>query len=572
LFKSIHNEKVVASLPNAFQSVLMVLLAMVSPAITYAATSTTPGAGSILQEIKPQTTQTPSSNDTGLEPPEQEAATKTDALTFKVNKIEVTGNTLFTINVLHSLIADIEGKTINLADLNKLADQITNFYHRYGYTLSQAYIPPQRIVDGVVKISIIEARYGKVILDNQSLVKDSLLNATLSPLRSASVIVQDKLDHVLLLLSDIPGIKNTATFKPGEAFGTSDLLINSSLVPGFNGSVSTDNYGNRYTGQNHLGGNMNFVGPFHHGDLFTFNVLSAGKDMNYARFSYETLLNGAGTRLGGSYSALNYILGDTLVVLDGHGTADVGSLWVRQPIKRSQNLNEYVQLQYDHKQLVDYLDVNSIKTDRQFNNVTLTVSGDRRDNLIIGGASTWSFAYLIGRVGFINAAAEQLDASTSNTQGGFSKITFNLGRLQGLTSTNSIYVNLSGQWAHTNLDPAEKLNAGGPYSVRAYDMGAMSGDSGYLGIIELRHDIKQYWLGQWQAVAFIDSEQLKINHNPWATGTNKATLSGGGLGINWFGSKQFYCKFYVSHPIGAAPSQITAGGATKVWGEINKAF
>jgi len=63
-------------------------------------------------------------------------------------------------------------------------------------------VPAQTIQVGAVRIEIIEARYGKIQLDNHSRVSDSLIGSTLSPLQGGRR-GQRPLDHALLLLSDI---------------------------------------------------------------------------------------------------------------------------------------------------------------------------------------------------------------------------------------------------------------------------------------------------------------------------------------------------------------------------------
>ena len=57
-----------------------------------------------------------------------------------------------------------------------------------------------------MQIRVIEARYGKITLDNHSRVSDGLLQATLSSLKAGQEVSQAPLDHDLLLLSDIPGV------------------------------------------------------------------------------------------------------------------------------------------------------------------------------------------------------------------------------------------------------------------------------------------------------------------------------------------------------------------------------
>ena len=73
--------------------------------------------------------------------------------------------------------------------------------------------------------------------------------------------------------------------------------------------------------------------------------------------------------------------------------------------------------------------------------------------------------------------------------------------------------------------------AGGPYTVRAYDLGVLSGDTGVLGTLELQHTLGVLMGGAWQATAFFDSEHIVVNKKTWAAGINTATLNGTGLGL-----------------------------------------
>ncbi|MEO8628796.1 MAG: POTRA domain-containing protein [Betaproteobacteria bacterium] len=99
--------------------------------------------------------------------------------------------------------------------MGELAARITDYYHSHGHPLARAIIPAQTIRSGIVRIDIIEARYGKIGLNNRSRVNDPLLEATLLPLQSGQGIRQAELDHALLLLSDTPSVVVAATFKPG---------------------------------------------------------------------------------------------------------------------------------------------------------------------------------------------------------------------------------------------------------------------------------------------------------------------------------------------------------------------
>ena len=48
------------------------------------------------------------------------------------------------------------------------------------------------------------------------------------------------MDHALLLLSDVPGVVVLATLKPGDAVGSSDLLVNTTPGPTRSGNLVLD--------------------------------------------------------------------------------------------------------------------------------------------------------------------------------------------------------------------------------------------------------------------------------------------------------------------------------------------
>jgi len=167
----------------------------------------------------------------------------------------------------------------------------------------------------------------------------------------------------------------------------------------------------------------------------------------------------------------------------------------------------------------------------------------------------------------------------------FSKWNANLSRLQSLARQDALYLAFAGQWAQDNLDSSKKMIVGGPYTVRGYDMGAMSGDTGYIGYIgyigtaEIRHDLGSGPFGQFQAVGFIDSAQVTVNQNSWSAGANRATLSGAGAGLNWLGPKlnwvgasQLSARAFVATPVGPVPELVGKTDEVRAWLEMGMGF
>ena len=570
--------KTITFRPDMARPMLLAAVLMLTGSATWAAgpdTSFVPGAGSILQSVQPPSFPQPPSNGTGLFLENKANAPLPMSAPFTVTTIRITGNTVFPAELLHDLVKDAEGKELTLEQVGELADRITDYFHGHGYPLARAIVPAQTIQGGAVTLQVIEARYGKVVINNKGSVSDALLSATLSPLHPNDLIAQDKLDHALLLFTDIPGMTVEANAEPGQTVGTSDLVLNVAPLPTVTGSTFIDNGGSRYTGQDRVGASVNITNPLNHGDVLSATVLgSAGQAMRYGQVSYETLLNGDGTRVGGSGSALRYALGDSLSAIGGHGTADVASLWVKQPMVRSQSHNIYAQLQVDGLWLDDLVATASTQKDRKLLNTSFSLYGDIR-NLVPQGVTTWKSAVSAGHVSFFNPAAQLADAQTGQTQGNFMKYNVWANHQQPLTTKDSLYVAFSGQTANTNLDQSQKMTVGGPNSVRAYDTGALSGDNGALVTVELRHLLDGAVLGiegQWQVMAFVDSAHVAINRTPWASGINQATLSGGGVGLVWAGANQISVQLTLAKRIGSVPVLITNSPKVHAWAIASKAY
>ncbi len=530
-----------------------------------------PGAGTLMQEV-PQAPQEPSNDNTGLNLPTRPAKTSTSPETFEVKQIVIDGNTRIDTGVLHDLVRDDEGKSLTLGQLQRDAQRLTDYYHKQGYPLSRVVVPAQSFEDGVVHLRVLEAVYGRISLNNLSDARSGTLQSELSRLQSNAPITESDLERVLLLLSDVPGIQAAGNLTPGSSVGQTDMTVVAASTARATGALTADNYGNNYTGNGRLGGAMTVNELLGLGDQLQANGLTSGPGMNYARLGYDLLANpslpGGGTRVGAAVSDLAYSLGGPLGGLKGQGTASVSSLWARQPFLRSQTVNLYGQAEFDYKRLSDQ--TVSTLTNRHLDNGVLSMNGDERDGWMSGGVGMMNASWTGGRVTFDNLAALSADTASARESGAFGKWNGSMTRLQNLGSeTAQLYLSVSGQWAQKNLDPMEQLVVGGPYSVRGYDMGVLSADSGVLETAEGRYRLSDHW----QAVVFGDSERIAVSVNPFAPGTNGATLSGAGVGMNWTSGGAWQGKMYVANRLGAVPSQLAGTPvSTLVWGELSRGF
>lgn len=499
-----------------------------------------PNAGQAMRDIEATQPALPEPSEPELDlpvvqPPSAPApAADTSGLRLQVNDFVIVGNQAIASETLQPLLADLKGQELDLNQLRAAAERLTAYYQGQGYMLARAFLPPQDIEGGVVRIEILEGRYGRVELLNQSRALDSVIRSPLSALKSDSAVYSNDLERSLLLLSDLPGVRVKGTLRAGEQRGTTDLLIDAQPGPWASGTLEADNYGGFYTGEYRLGGSFNLNNPLRLGDQLNLRVLGSDEDQRYYRAAYKLPVGPWSTGLGVAYSRMRYELSKDFEVLEAHGQASIGSVFVTQPLIRSRTFDLSAQLQYEDKRLRDDIDLFEVSSSKHVELWSLSLSGNAQDALLGGGQSFFYLTYGSGRLSLDDPLDQWRDRLTTGSAGGFQKINLNAARLQSLSPRFQLYAQLNAQWASSNLDSSEKFGIGGPFDVRAYPQGASSGDQGWQASLELRYALAP----RWQLKTFVDHGAVLVNKQPWTREDNRRRLSGAGLGVTWAGPSQ----------------------------------
>jgi len=496
-----------------------------------------------------------------------------DTTRIAVNRITVFGAKSYSEADLLA-VADFEpGQSLSLSELRTMTTKISDFYHRKGYFVAQSYLPAQDIREGSVVIAVVEGNYGQIKLNNQTHVSDSVAHGLLDGLNSGDTITSDPLEHRLLMLSDLPGVKVSSTLIPGASVGSSDLLV--ALTPGqrISGSVDADNAGNRYTGANRVGASINFNEPLGLGDVASLRALTSGSGLNYLRGAYQLQVGKA--RAGVAYSTLRYALGQEFESLGANGTVDVASVFGSLPLIRSRNNNLNMGLALDLKKYQDKVDSVPLVNEKTARVLTASLSGDHLDRFGGGGSSVYSLALSGGEIDLVTPLQRANDAATAQTNGNFSKLTFSAARLQNVTNTLSVFASINGQTASKNLDVSEKMQLGGMYGVRAYPEGEAYADEGYLLSLEARlalSKLTQSLPGQLQLIGFVDTGAVTTSKNTWTTGANSRNLSGAGFGLNWSEANNLMVRMYYAFKLGTEMATSAPDASGRFWIQLVKYF
>jgi hemolysin activation/secretion protein len=490
----------------------------------------------------------------------------------RIDALHLTGQTLFPEETLIAAGGFAPGAELSLAELRAIAARITAYYNARGYFLAQAYLPPQDISAGSVTITVIEGRYGEINLQNRTNLSDGVARRVLGGLDAGDIVASAPLERRLLLLSDIPGVAVRSTLTPGDAVGTSDLIVD--IDPGrrITGSVEADNAGNRYTGAYRLGGSLNLNNPSGIGDLVSLRVLGSTSGLAYGRIAYQAPIGNL--TLGAAYSHIRYDLGREFRSLDADGTADIVSFYGSYPLIRSRDSNLYALAAVEAGWFEDRIGLLATESDKHTRLVNVGLAGDSRDDIGGGGWNVYSASLTFGDLDIRSPLDRAADALTARSQGGFGKFEFALARLQSISGPLSLYGAIRGQVAFANLDSSQKMELGGAYNVRAYPEGEAYGDQGYVATLEARLALDRWTAGlpgHLQAIAFVDGGIVEFAHDPWFAGSNRAYRSGVGAGLVWHGPEDFIIRATYAHRLGdPATSQPSDSG--RFWFQIVKLF
>lgn len=532
-----------------------------------------PGAGDLLQQI-PQPSPAPSTDVPPLQvQPVPAPGGVSGSTQVNVQAFNVEGNTVLTQAEIDAQLNSYKNRSLTLDELNLAAIDLTAAYQAKGYSYTRVIVPPQELSNGVVTLRVLEARYGTVTVKNNTDAPTAIIGATAAQLKPGQLIEQSQLNRQMLIVSDIPGVNVQGTLQPGAAVGEADLLLGLSKKDRMAGSgVRIDNAGGKYTGRPRLIGNLVVANPFGMADQLTLTGLTSGSKTNYGRIAYEAVVNGAGSRLGGAYSYLDYKLGNGLENLGGHGTAEVLNVFGKMTLQRSQNLNTYQQFDLNFLKLRDSLDAPQIFTDRDITLATYSWFGDSRVNITPSAITQFNLNASVGDVKFRNAAASTIDAAGADTSGSFFRGDYEVSHLMLLSPQNAIYASLSGQLASKNLDSSQKMLFTGINAVRAYDTGVVSGDRGNLLSLEFRRELGSMRGAKAQALVFADMANFTINQRNFSAAQNNGVLRGAGVGLNLSYPGDWLLRLMVSTQLGHAPGFLASEAKTRGWAVLSKSF
>lgn len=499
------------------------------------------------------------------EKPENKLGAEAERIKFKLTKIILEDNTVFTEAELKPIYQDKLNKVITVAELQEIVQNITNYYRNNGYILSRAIIPPQRVKEGVIHIRMVEGGIDKVAVIGKPKGAKSLVLEFAQNIQKSKPLQLKFMERNLFLINEIPGVQGKAVLEPAKTkTGSSDLNI-ATETQTLGGSVSYDNYGTRYVGPQQLTGSVNANSIFRAGDTtrFTYVGASKGNELQYKDLAHDTPLGSNGTRfvLDVNQAITNplYVLQDLKIA----GNAKDLNGTVRYPVIRSRSENLTVEGVFNYlDSYVTQLDA-PLYTDH-LRTIKIAGAYDFADRY--KGANLIGVALVQGlKIFGATANNQSLFTSRYGATGRFTKVTGQVSRLQHLFWKFSLLGLVKGQYAFNPLLASEQFGFGGSQLGRGYDPAEIIGDRGVAASVELHLDTSpgRLWLRAIQFYAFYDAGWTWNLRNVTTVPT-KQTANSTGAGMRIYMMKYLSANAMITQPLSRkvlALQQVGNGGS-----------
>jgi len=181
------------------------------------------------------------------------------ALTFKVDRYEVSGNTVLSRNIIDRTLAPFTGEAVGISTItNAMAALQLEYFHR-GYVTVKVSAPPQQVTNRVIYFDVTEGRLAVVkLLHNHFYSSNNIMRALpyVQTLESGKRILNSKIFQTELDRANAnPDRQISPEVRPGPEPGTTALILDVKDRIPLHGRVEFDDYSPPGTPELRLNGN-----------------------------------------------------------------------------------------------------------------------------------------------------------------------------------------------------------------------------------------------------------------------------------------------------------------------------
>ena len=391
------------------------------------------------------------------------------------------------------------GAELSIDLIREILADLNNIYENNGYELSRALLPQQLIRDGMLRIQLVDAKVGAIVVEDAERIDEDYIRNRLGFTPGDSISLS-LLENRIRLFNANNKTQLTTELSPGQNFGETDIFVKVT-EPDFIElpTVSVNNHGSELSDWKQNSFTTTFNNVLSMDDEFSVSV-SDGEGTRSRAFGLKLPLGTNGANINFNRSDANTkVKSGPDATVGFRGNSNSTSLALSYPLVFNDEYSIYISAAVAHAygDLVQPGDGAVLsKSDTEKFALSLPASWSN-------GLTTVSFSPTFSVI-HTDTEIPPDENWMSKFEGDFAlsqfitpQLTFN-GRGKFLYTDVAAMINL----------PSENLTVGGPGSVRGYQPSEDSGYTGYFLSAELRSD-----MATWEGVelpSFMPSIQPSI--------------------------------------------------------------
>ncbi len=425
--------------------------------------------------------------DFSVEAPHRSAVPRAvDEIHFKVLDIRVEGAVTLKAESFKPLYQGLIGKEVSLGDVFDVAEGIEKEYRAAGYLLVRAYVPPQHVNDGIFTIRVVEGFVEGTSVEGGDARTRELVKNYLDPLVREKPLHSGTIERALLLANDIPGVSATGVLSPSPNVpGAANLVVTVSQ-PTVSGGLSAMNRGSHFTGRWTVAGNAAYRG-IAGADELDATLSWAPPDLNQqiaGQLRYVTAIGDDGLS-GSMLAAISHgAPGGTLGLAEIRTDSWAVGPRLAYPLIRTRGealtLDGGFTVQEAKVKILGL----GISHDK-WRVMDVSLGYSNRDFLTGNFTGSLDIAQGLPILGATDNHSPDLSLAGHST---FTKGTWVARYIKNFDVPVSFALTGSGQYSFDPLISGEQILFGGTQIGRGYEPGAITGDSGAGGSVEVRYD------------------------------------------------------------------------------------
>lgn len=444
---------------------------------------------------------------------------------FVAGAIRVDGATRLPPSLFAPAIEPYLGRPLAAADLRALAGAVADVARGAGYGLATAWVPPQRVTNGVLRVRLDEGRIDAVEAAGPAA---EAVEHLLRPLAGGAPVRTGELERRLLIAGDLAGV--TVGRPRLVRSGGRNLLRIDTRRERFEGRASVDNWGTGPVGPVRARLSIDIAGVIGFGDRLTVGGMVTPlqpREFQLVQAGYTVPLGASGAQatVRGYYS--HSAAGGSLRDRDLAGNSFEIEAGISYPLVRSRVRSLWGQVFFGLMDSDLSRDDVPARADR-----IVSLSGSLYGVARLGGGTGRARLGLVQGLDLLDATGRGAPlASRADGGGPFTKLTFWADFNRPLGGPFSLRLSAEGQLASRPLLASEEIGLGGRDFLRAFDYREFAGDRGAAGSAELRFDFDAMPAPLRRAQLYLYGDAGHVANLGDGTGGGSLASAGGGLRV-----------------------------------------